>query len=92
MRALVGDGFERVDDADSLVAGDIVVYQISDQIDHVAVVTGALHEITNELLVLSKFGSFGEYIHVIDDVPDELGRPASFWKKRFSYECFLRAS
>ena len=35
-----------------------------------------------ELLILSKWGKMGEYIHKLDEVPDWMGTTYEFWSER----------
>ena len=80
---LQSDGYQATE-REQLRAGDVVVYTREQQIEHVAVVTGLRHPVrASERMVLSKFGPFGEYLHPIDDVPEELGRPSSYWSQEF---------
>jgi hypothetical protein len=37
---------------------------------------------TRDLMVLSKWGADGEYIHALGDVPALLGVPREFWTDR----------
>lgn len=66
--------------------GDIVVYR--DQkgdIQHVAIVIAVEIDLATgnrSLMVLSKWGGDGEYVHPIDHVPESFGRVTEFWTDR----------
>jgi len=74
---------------DEIQPGDIVVYMnpTDNQVAHVAVVIGIKVDYSKafrEVSVISQWGADGEYIHLIDDVPDFLGKPKEFWTDRRS--------
>ena len=87
---LVADGYKRLADASSLMEGDVVVYV--DATDgravpvHVAVVLNktllGVDDAWSGVMVLSKWGLHGEYIHRMESVPIFLGRPAEYWTER----------
>ena len=64
--------------------GDIVVYRgDGGMVEHVGLVLQADQVFgVRQILVLSKWGGDGEYIHREEDVPDQLGRPVEYWTER----------
>ncbi|HET9392192.1 MAG TPA: hypothetical protein VFO29_01530 [Candidatus Rubrimentiphilum sp.] len=62
------------------VTGDLVVYYRDGNPQHVGVITqiGKNEFGGFDVLVLSKWGEGGEYIHKIDDVPEIYGRDKRF--------------
>jgi hypothetical protein len=67
--------------------GDIVVYRdASGDVCHAGLVLDKkLHnpdEPGDTLVVMSKWGADGEYIHDATDVPDLLGKPVEYWTDR----------
>jgi hypothetical protein len=79
------DGYRQIINRDELRVGDVVVYGTLKELTHV----GLVYEIplistTNkrEIMVLSKWGLDGEYIHEMEYVPALFGRPVEFWTDR----------
>ena len=81
---LYHDGYERLESARMADVGDIVVYTRGGMPSHVGSiirVDAPIGQIMN-LHVLSKWGRDGEVAHHLDDVPQALGRPDSFWSEK----------
>jgi hypothetical protein len=85
---LEDDGFQRLQGIQQVEIGDLVVYRSTDgDVSHVGVVLRKKLIIGAEkkgdpLVVLSKWGGDGEYIHEMSDVPALLGSPSEFWTDR----------
>ena len=67
--------------------GDLVIYHEPSTADvsHVALVvsnTAKLENGSSLIIVLSQWGSHGEYFHDYRDVPEALGRPDQFYSER----------
>lgn len=77
------DGYRRVEAPE---VGDIAIYRNpNNEIKHVAtVLDNRAFEAggTPIVMVLSKWGGDGEYIHAADYVPEYLGRPTDYWTER----------
>ena len=84
-RILQDDGYRPVSDAQP---GDVVIYGLSQEsIDHAGVVhhtdLACLPERPDPVVwVRSKWGPHGEYVHKIDDVPENFGEPRHFYRFR----------
>ena len=83
---LKSDGYKKVENEQNLMVGDLVVYE-NEQHDltHVGLVVEIKWNLVggkNTILILSKWGQNGEYLHEIEDVPPLLGRPSTFWTER----------
>lgn len=82
------DGYEQVANPADLRLGDLVVYRERSQerrVSHVGTVARLepqVEEARVRIVVLSKWGQFGEYIHEVSDVPHWLGMPAEYWTDR----------
>jgi hypothetical protein len=80
------DGYSRVDDPSKLCVGDIVVYENAHgEITHVGQVVEMQPNLLDggrKVIILSKWGVYGEYLHELLDVPLLLGRPRNFWTER----------
>lgn len=82
------DGFRRLQGLSEVEPGDIVVYQTDgdDEPTHVALVVRKQPVVPGEredpLVVLSKWGGFGEYEHESQHVPNVYGQPTQFWTHR----------
>jgi len=80
------DGYIRLEDSQKPWVGDIVVYENQQgEITHVGQVVEIqdnLQDGGRTLIVLSKWGVYGEYLHELRDVPVMLGVPKTFWTER----------
>jgi hypothetical protein len=82
---LVDDGYREVPASD-IIAGDVVLYYESDQVSHSGLVVEVAFLGTRPVpKVLSKWGSYGEYIHRVDLCP--YAKPGSVF--RFYRESIL---
>ena len=88
LQVLREDGYRKLADVVETESGDIVIYQADndDEPAHVAVVVRKQPIVPgvseDNLIVLSKWGAFGEYEHESLHVPKVYGRPAQFWTHR----------
>jgi hypothetical protein len=80
------DGYSRIEDTRKLCVGDIVVYENPQgEVTHVGQVVEIQTNIgdgTRRVVILSKWGVYGEYLHELLDVPLRLGKPKAFWTER----------
>jgi len=80
------DGYSRVDGREKLWTGDIVVYENDHgEITHVGQVVEIQDNLADghrRVIILSKWGVYGEYLHELLDVPLLLGSPKAFWTER----------
>ncbi|MEW5988522.1 MAG: hypothetical protein AB1791_17985 [Chloroflexota bacterium] len=83
------DGYHQVKDPPDANIGDIVVYRAGDgDASHVGIIIHiepVIGRTPGDVYVLSKWGQEGEYIHLLDEVPSLLGKPAEFWSDRKVY-------
>lgn len=83
---LTEDEYHQIDSSD-LALGDVVVYKYAQENEatHVGLVSHfenlGLSQVT---FVISKWGSGPEYVHPMDEVPEQFGYPAEFWTDRRS--------
>ena len=80
------DGYSRCEVPE---VGDVVVYRASPrgEISHVGQVVSVKADIKEarfEVLVLSKWGADGEYLHPVGSVPSTLGSHHEFWSERIT--------
>jgi len=81
---LRADGYVRISNQDELGEGDLVVYTLNNRAVHVGIITTKIkgYQISVEkIIVLSKWGQLGEYVHELNDVPELYGRAMSFWRQ-----------
>jgi hypothetical protein len=79
------DGYRQVLPPEGIQPGDIVVYRLKQQPAHIAVIIASSADSFGRklLMVMSQWGSDGEYIHPVEDVPEELlGKPTDYWTDR----------
>ncbi len=80
------DGYRRFTDIRKVWIGDIVTYEDTEGgLTHAAVVVDVEPDVATSTLVvqvLSKWGLDGEYLHLIEDVPQLFGKPTAFWTER----------
>jgi hypothetical protein len=82
------DGFRRLTSLEDVQPGDVAVYQdgLDSEPTHVAIVVSRRIIIPgvseDPLVVLSKWGAFGEYEHESLNVPAVYGRPTQYWTHR----------
>ena len=83
---LRADGYNIIHQNDVKV-GDVVLYKKVNDPLHVALVIAKETIGTTSLIkVMSKWGKDAEFIHMLDDVPEQLGTPAEFWTDRKTHE------
>ena len=80
------DGYRKLPGEADAKEGDVVVYRLPNQgVSHVGIVVGknivADHN-ADALVILSKWGMDGEYVHNATALPALLGRPAEYWTDR----------
>lgn len=81
------DSYRLVERESDVVPGDLVVYRTvpGEEVAHIGVVIEARADVASaymRFMVLSKWGSEGEYVHPIDHVPPSFGKPVEFWAER----------
>jgi hypothetical protein len=68
-----------------LAEGDVVVYKYAPEgiANHIGVVAYFVESsIGSTTFVMSKWGDGPEYLHPMEDVPSQFGRPYEFWTDR----------
>jgi hypothetical protein len=76
------DGYQRVQ-PDHLMAGDIVLYKDNKgDPAHVALIIEIERTLSMNIRVMSKWGKDAEFIHLINDVPENLGKPVEYYTER----------
>jgi hypothetical protein len=86
-RILADDGYRRLPGPEAAECGDVVIYQdgADEEPTHVGIVLRKkviMKQDEDSLVVLSKWGAFGEYEHESQYVPVVYGRPTQFWTDR----------
>ncbi len=79
------DGYERLAGISDAKFSDIVVYSNNGQYQHVGIIVDSPFEVMSphqKIVVLSKWGSEGEYFHPIDRVLPQYGAPVEYWTDR----------
>lgn len=85
---LSDDEYRKLSALSEIEIGDIVIYcrNGAKRVSHIAVVVEVIPNIETASFrtrVMSQWGADGEYIHKIDEVPEELyGVPSEFWTDR----------
>lgn len=82
------DGFRQVRLPEKIQPGDLVVYR-KEQPEHVAMVIGFSTDSFGKrhVLAISQWGADGEYIHPVDDVPEEFfGKSVEYWTDRRKHD------
>jgi hypothetical protein len=88
VQVLREDGFQQLGGLAEVEQGDVVIYQVDgdDEPTHVGIVIRKQIVVPGErqdaLVVLSKWGGFGEYEHESLNVPPVYGRPTQYWTHR----------
>ena len=67
--------------SDPVKSGDVAIYKRGELITHSGIVWERNEE-TNTVLLLSKWGLYGEYFHDFRNVPDAFGTMVAFWSDR----------
>ncbi len=79
------DGFVKLSNINEVNTGDIVLYKHNGEVAHVGIVTHVGSIIPSGrpvVTVLSKWGGHGEYVHSVNDVPEEFGEEKEYWTER----------
>jgi hypothetical protein len=80
------DGYYKVSDLQRLWVGDIVVYENAEgeatHVGQVVEIQSSVQDGGRKVMILSKWGTYGEYLHEISDVPSMLGAPKTYWSER----------
>ena len=83
---LADDGYHQLMRKEDLHFGDIVVYEDHNKtVSHVGIVADIrpnFSDASQVVTVLSQWGGDGEYFHLIDAVPPQLGQPSEYWTDR----------
>jgi len=83
---LKDDNYRRLSGENEVEIGDLVLYRVTqDEYSHIGVVVKKEPNIINssfEITVVSQWGADGEYIHLMNEVPDSYGKIREFWTDR----------
>lgn len=80
---LNGDNYSRID-FNAIMSGDLVLYKDKDSNpSHIGLIM-TVEKVgqTPNVLVMSKWGKEAEFIHYIDVLNENLGRPSEYWTDR----------
>jgi hypothetical protein len=84
---LKDDNYVKVVDGMDAKVGDIVIYRDNYELKHLGIIINVnldLPKATHEFEVLSQWGSHGEYLHSLKDVPKSYGTDVEVWTERRS--------
>jgi len=82
MLALTDDGYRQIV-LNEVRPGDVVIYRRNGRIQHAGIVVNLGQvEAQPRLVLCSKWGEAGEYVHEIDDVPTIYGQATEYWTDR----------
>ena len=79
------DGYRRLLREHEVEIGDLVLYRIGTEYSHIGVVINKMPDVLKasfEITIMSQWGADGEYIHLLDEVPDDFGNVKEFWTER----------
>ncbi len=79
------DGYRQLDPKEEPLPGDVVLYLDNHGLSHVGVITKVEPILKSAdwcIEVISQWGSDGEFIHEMSDVPAMLGIPKEIWTER----------
>ncbi len=84
---LVEDEYRRVAGPSESQVGDVVVYRNTrdHSVSHVALIVNIERRVDTaswKITVISQWGTDGEYLHLMEDVLEMLGRPVEYWTDR----------
>jgi hypothetical protein len=82
---LEDDAYRKLSSDGEVKVGDIVIYIKDNEYEHIGIVIEVIPDIltaTHKVTVLSQWGQDGEYIHSVEDVPEQFGRTWEFWTER----------
>jgi hypothetical protein len=77
---LVEDEYRRLAGPSESQVGDVVVYRNTR--DHSVNIERRVDTASWKITVISQWGADGEYLHLMEDVPEMLGRPVKYWTDR----------
>jgi hypothetical protein len=83
-KILQEDGYKKLPDNSHFLPGDLVIYVNNQQYSHIGVIVHVepnFHDGTYVVTILSQWGADGEYLHLLEHVPDDYGTP-EFWSER----------
>lgn len=86
-KLLRDDEYQRVSRQQTM-PGDLVVYYHQDKISHMGIILGIERDLANaelNILVLSKWGYDGEYLHQERDVPRQYGNTLVYFSEKKVY-------
>jgi hypothetical protein len=83
------DQYRRLAGPSETQVGDVVVYRDTrdHSVSHVALIVNIERRVdiaSWKITVISQWGADGEYLHLIEDVPEALGTPVEYWTDRRS--------
>ncbi|NER35601.1 MAG: hypothetical protein F6J93_16680 [Oscillatoria sp. SIO1A7] len=79
------DSYRRLYSEGEVLPGDVVLYGNGDRYTHIGTILSKEPDVKNasfKITVLSQWGFDGEYIHLLDEVPDNYGNVKEFWTER----------
>ena len=79
------DGYRSIP-FEAIIEGDIVLYEYNGSPAHVGVIMIIDRSFGPNIRVLSKWGKDAEFIHFIENVPEQLGKPTRYYTDRVPYE------
>ena len=85
---LEDDEYRRLPEAKNILPGDIVLYKNGNEYSHIGTIIsieGDVERASFKITVLSQWGADGEYIHLLDEVPESYGNVKEFWTERRGY-------
>lgn len=84
---LSGDGFREISE-EEITVGDLILYIDShNEPAHIGlIITVDSIGTTKSIVVISKWGKDAEFIHFIEDVPEQMGKPMKFFTDRKTHE------
>lgn len=84
-RILEEDEYRLLSGPTEVLPGDIVLYKNGNENSHIGTIISKEPDVKNasfKITVLSQWGSDGEYIHLLDEVPEDYGNVKEFWTER----------
>lgn len=84
---LRGDSFRQISEGEVMV-GDLILYiDANNEPAHIGlIITVDLIGVAKNIRVMSKWGKDAEFIHFIEDVPAQMGKPMKFYTDRKTHE------
>lgn len=89
---LIEDDYRSIEEYEVEI-GDVVIYRNGSAYTHVGIIVNKNPNFKNasfEITVMSQWGADGEYIHLINEVPDNFGKSKEFWTDRRRVQCLTK--